>query len=57
MLAGQCGGEPVHLWPLATLEDAQDWPEDYQSVGQFMTTDLLTVAPDDSIDLIANIMH
>lgn len=56
MLEGQCGGEPVHSWPLARLDGRDDWLDDYRSVGQFMTTDLFTVAPDESIDLVASMM-
>ena len=33
-----------------------DWPESYRTVGQFMTTDLFTVRPDDLVDLAASVM-
>ncbi len=56
MLAGQCAGEPVHRWPPARLDGGEDWVDDYRAVGQFMTTDLFTVGPDESIDLVARIM-
>jgi CBS domain-containing protein len=49
-------GEPVHTWPLATLDDARDWRHSYKTVGQFMTRDLFTVQPDDLVDLAANLM-
>ncbi len=56
MLAAQCAGDPVHRWPLAGLDGGADWLDDYRAVGQYMTTDVFTVAPDESIDLIARIM-
>lgn len=33
-----------------------NWPRDYQTVGQFMTTDLFTARPDDLVDLAASLM-
>jgi len=59
MHANQRTGEPVHRWPLAGESgDAgrQDWVEGYRTVGQFMTTDLFTVRPDDLVDLAACVM-
>jgi CBS domain-containing protein len=47
---------PIHDWPLATPEKRTDWRAGYLLVGQFMTTTLLTVRPDDSMDLAASIM-
>jgi CBS domain-containing protein len=55
-LAQQQTDQPVHRWPLAKLEEEQDWPSNYQTVGQFMSTDLFTVRPDDLIDLVACVM-
>jgi len=56
MLKCQQTGEPVHRWPqIETLEDA-DWEHGYRTVGQFMSTDLFTVQPDDLIDLAASVM-
>jgi len=49
-------GEPVHRWPLIRREAPEDWPESYRTVGQFMTTDLFTVRPDDLVDLAASVM-
>ncbi len=48
--------KPIHEWPLATSENAIDWRAGFVLVGQFMTTKLLTVRPDDSMDLAASIM-
>jgi CBS domain-containing protein/gamma-glutamyl:cysteine ligase YbdK (ATP-grasp superfamily) len=48
--------EPVHRWPLLENTEVEDWCRSYQTVGQFMTTDLFTVRPDDLIDLAASVM-
>lgn len=55
-LARQKEGRPVHEWTLAQLSDADDWRHSYRTVGQFMTSDLFTVRPDDLVDLAANLM-
>lgn len=47
---------PIHKWPLAQAEQRTDWRAGYLLVGQFMVTKLLTVRPDDSMDLAASIM-
>ncbi|MBL8206626.1 MAG: CBS domain-containing protein [Blastocatellia bacterium] len=50
---------PVHCWGLATLAQsigAQRWSQNFQTVGQFMSTDLFTVRPDDLVDLAACVM-
>jgi len=54
--ARQREGEPVHRWPLIKVNDTEDWTKSYQTVGQFMSTDLFTVRPDDLIDLAASLM-
>jgi len=56
MIEQQQTGAPLHQWTLATLDDSQDWSRSYQTVGQFMATDLFTVRPDDLIDLAASVM-
>jgi CBS domain-containing protein len=56
MLACQKTGEPVHRWPLVAASDSNDWGQGYRTVGQFMSTDLFTVQPDDLIDLAASVM-
>ena len=48
--------KPIHEWPLAQLEKNLDWRASYHRLGQFMTTKLITVRPDDSMDLAASIM-
>jgi CBS domain-containing protein/gamma-glutamyl:cysteine ligase YbdK (ATP-grasp superfamily) len=55
MLACQKGEQPVHTWPLAEKTE-YEWEQQYQTVGQFMSTDLFTAQPDDLIDLAASVM-
>jgi CBS domain-containing protein/gamma-glutamyl:cysteine ligase YbdK (ATP-grasp superfamily) len=54
--ARQRTNEPVHRWPHATGGEMGDWRENYRTVGQFMSTDLFTVRPDDLVDLVASLM-
>ena len=49
-------GQPVHKWPLAKLYRIRDWFPSYRTVGQFMSTEIYTVRPDDPIDLAARMM-
>lgn len=56
ILERQQTGEPVHRWPLIEAHETQDWGRSYQTVGQFMSTDLFTVQPDDLIDMAASVM-
>lgn len=52
----QTKGEPVHRWPIASLEHAGGWEKHYARVEQFMTSDLITVGPDEGVELVANLM-
>lgn len=53
----QATGEPVHRWPLIEKREGEEnWSESYRTVGQFMSTDLFTVRPDDLVDLAASVM-
>ena len=36
--------------------DTAEWQDGYRTIGQFMSTDLFTVKPDDLIDLAASVM-
>jgi CBS domain-containing protein len=56
MLDLQKQGRPVHEWPLIEATATEDWAQGYRTVGQFMSTDLFTVRPDDLIDLAASVM-
>ena len=48
--------DPVHTWELADNGEFDGWQESYTLVGQFMTTDLFTVHPEDVVDLAASLM-
>lgn len=52
----QSSGLPIAEWQLAHFCEKQDWRESYRHVGQFMTTDLVTVRPDDIVDFAATLM-
>ena len=56
MLQRQKEGKPVHTWPIIEVTENADWSQSYQTVGQFMTTDLFTLRPDDLVDLAASVM-
>lgn len=56
MLQRQKEGKPVHKWPIIEATEDADWSQSYQTVGQFMATDLFTVRPDDLVDLAASVM-
>jgi CBS domain-containing protein/gamma-glutamyl:cysteine ligase YbdK (ATP-grasp superfamily) len=56
ILNNQKRNEPVHCWPIGEATDSGEWEHDYRTVGQFMSTDLFTVKPDDLIDLAASLM-
>lgn len=55
-ISRQKKGDPVHSWPLAQLEEAGGWEQNYLRVEQYMTTDLFTVQPHEPIDLVALLM-
>jgi CBS domain-containing protein len=56
ILSNQKQGQPVHRWPVIENSDSDEWEHGYRTVGQFMSTDLFTVGPDDLIDLAASVM-
>ncbi|HEV8428807.1 MAG TPA: CBS domain-containing protein [Pyrinomonadaceae bacterium] len=56
MLDCQKDRKPVHEWPVKEMVDGDDWEQSHRTVGQFMSTDLFTVQPDDLIDLAASMM-
>lgn len=55
-MARQATETPVHTWDLADIAEFEGWRESYLVVGQFMTTDLFTVHPEDVVDLAASLM-
>ena len=46
----------MHDWELAEASGLDDWSQSYQTVGQFMSTDLFTLRPTDLVDLAASVM-
>ena len=56
MLANQKQGQPIHQWPILEKTDSDEWEHGYRTVGQFMSTDLFTVSPDDLMDFAASMM-
>jgi CBS domain-containing protein len=56
ILVNQKQGDPIHSWPIIGKTDAEEWEQGYRTIGQFMSTDLFTVNPDDLIDLAASVM-
>ncbi len=56
MIAQQSSGKPVSQWQLATFCEQLDFRDSYQTVGQFMATDLFTVRADDIVDFAASLM-
>ncbi len=56
MLANQRQGQPIHRWPIIRNAESDEWEHGYRTVGQFMSTDLFTVKPDDLINLAATVM-
>ena len=56
MLASQKKGQPIHRWPMIEKAETEEWEHNYRTVGQFMSTDLFTVKPDDLVDLAASVM-
>jgi CBS domain-containing protein len=56
ILARQKEDKPVKDWKLAESGEPTDWSQSYQTVGQFMATDLFTLRPDDLVDLAASLM-
>jgi CBS domain-containing protein len=57
ILARQKEDQPVHKWKLAKASELDDWSQSYQTVGQFMSTDLFTLRPNDLVDLAASLME
>jgi CBS domain-containing protein len=53
----QTTGKPVHEWELAKLAESGEWLHNYTRVEQIMDTDIYTVHPDESVELVANVME
>ncbi len=48
---------PVHGWEPARLEEAGGWKHNYLRVEQYMDTDLITVGPDEPVELVTHLME
>ncbi len=48
---------PVHRWEPARLEEAGGWKHNYLRVEQYMNTDLITVGPDEPVELVTHLME
>ncbi|MHC4910903.1 MAG: CBS domain-containing protein, partial [Planctomycetota bacterium] len=48
---------PVHEWGVGDVDEKDDWHRSFRTVGQFMSTDLFTVRPEDLVDLAASLME
>ncbi|MFK7758322.1 MAG: CBS domain-containing protein [Phycisphaerales bacterium] len=55
-ISRQQEGRPVHEWKVAEIRESGEWRHHYATVGQYMQTELFTVAQDELIDLAASIM-
>jgi CBS domain-containing protein len=56
MVSRQRGGAPVAEWSAATLDEGGQWQHNFVTVEQLMTTDIVSVAPDDPVELVANLL-
>lgn len=56
MVERQRTGDPVHRWPLASLDEARDWRYSFLRVDQVMSTQVFTVRPGDLVEMVANVM-
>ena len=57
MIQREKSGAPVHTWKLAKTREVGGWEQNFLTVDQFMTTDLITVHTDELIDLCASLMR
>lgn len=49
-------GQPVHQWSELNISESGSWQQKFRRVEQIMTTDILTVRPDDLIQMAVNRM-
>jgi CBS domain-containing protein len=57
MIARQKSLLPVSEWERGRLEEAASAKTGHQKVSQYMKTDLVTVRPDDPVELVADLME
>lgn len=55
-IARQATGRPVVEWERARLDEIYGRRTGYNKVSQYMQTDVLTVQPDDPVELVADLM-
>ena len=55
-IARQASGKPVVEWERARLDEIYGSRSGYNRVSQYMRTDLLTVQPEDPVELVADLM-
>ena len=53
----QQAGDPVHTWQPAEAAEAGGWRQRWSRVDQLMSTDLITVRPDDPLTLVRHILR
>jgi CBS domain-containing protein/gamma-glutamylcysteine synthetase len=56
MVSRQRGGLPVADWTTASLDEGGQWRHNFVTIEQLMTTDLVSVAEEDPVELVANLM-
>ncbi len=56
MCRNQVEDRPIADWPLAQLGDAGGWRQNYLKVEQFMEVDIISVSPEDPVELVARLM-
>ncbi|MFQ5629586.1 MAG: CBS domain-containing protein [bacterium] len=56
LVENQHNGRPVHEWSQAEKSPTRIWKSSYKTVEQIMSTDLLTVGPQEPIVLAASLM-
>ena len=56
MVTRQRGGTPVAEWTPASFDEGGQWQHNFASVEQLMVTDLVTVSPDDPLELVAHLL-
>jgi CBS domain-containing protein len=54
--ARQRGGEPIHTWEPARLDEGAGWKQSYLTVEHCMDTDIVTVNEHEPVDLVAKLM-
>jgi len=49
-------GQPIHKWSALSITESGTWQQKFRRVEQIMTTDLITVRPDDLIEMAVSRM-